>query len=133
MRRKIDQDEGFTDGEVVDVWSKKRILIGLVVLTLFVSGAVFAFGKVKHKATQVLGIESGPRISSSYSQSVKLPTQKDATKLLDQARQELNNLTSENLSASQAGGLQKVIQDLQNIKSGSNSAVGVFCDLVCKK
>lgn len=136
MRRRIEQEEGFMDGEVVEAWSKKKIVIALVVLLVLGIGGFFLLGKLKNKAVQVLGIESGPRITNgsfTSPQNVKLPTQEDAGKLLDQAKQELNTIASDSLSASQAGGLQKVIQDLQNIKSGSGSAVGVFCDLVCKK
>ncbi|MFI5265182.1 MAG: hypothetical protein ACHQT7_00370 [Candidatus Levyibacteriota bacterium] len=131
MRRKIERDEEFMDGEVVEAWSRRRIIVALVILLALGIGGFLLFGKVKDKAVQVLGIASGPRITPP--QDIKLPTQEDAANLLDRAKQELNNLTSENLSASQASGLQKVIQDLQSIKSGSGSAVGVFCDLVCKK
>lgn len=136
MRKRINRDEEFMDGEVVEVWSKKKILIALVIFLVLGAGGIILFGKVKNKAVQVLGSASERFTSSSSSispQDVKLPSQEDATALLDQAKQELNNLTSENLSSSQAGGLQKVIEDLQNIKSGSGSPVGVFCDLVCKK
>lgn len=136
MRRRIEREEGFMDGEVVESWSKKKIGIALLIMLALGIGGVFLLGEAKNKVVQVLGVASGPRIidkSSLPSQTIKLPTKEDAEKLLDQARQELNNLTSENVSASQAGGLQKVIADLQNIKSGSESAVSVFCDLVCKK
>lgn len=135
MRRVIEKEEGFTDGEIVERWSRKRVLIASIVLLLLLAGGVYAMTKVKNKATQVLGIESAPKITSSSaaSKNVRLPTQQDAEQLLEQAKQEINNLASQNLSASQAGGLQKVVEDLQNIKSGSGSALGTFCDLVCKK
>lgn len=136
MRRRIEREEGFMDGEVVEAWSKKKIGVALLIMLALGIGGFFLLGKAKDKMVQVLGVASEPRITDNSSllpQTIKLPTKEDAGALLEQAKQELNNLTSENVSASQAGGLQKVIADLQSIKSGSESAVGVFCDLICKK
>lgn len=135
MRKKIEKDEEYTDGEVVESWSKKRILIGFVVLIVVVGIGYTLLSKVQEQAVKVLGVSaekpSLQRVSQTTS-DVRLPTKEDANMLLERAKAELNNLTPDNASASD-GALQRVIQDLQSLQKGRETPVGVICDLVCKK
>lgn len=131
MRRKIiDPDEKFQDGEIVESWSKVRVLVASFAIILLLGAGYFAFTKAKTKATQVLGIESGPR--SINTSDVHLPTQDDANRLLENAKQELNNLTSGNLTSSQAA-LQRIITDLQSLQNGKENPTDLICHTICGK
>ena len=41
MRRKIDREDGFQEGEVVEAWSKKRIAIAIAVTTIIIAGLIY--------------------------------------------------------------------------------------------
>lgn len=135
MRKKIEKDEEFTEGDVVESWSKKRIIVGLVVLVLIVGVGYLFLSKIQEQATKVFGVSTTkPELQrvSQVSSEVRLPRKEDANILLERAKEELNNLTPETASASD-GAIQRVIQDLQSLQSGRETPVGVICDLVCKK
>lgn len=127
MRRKIiDPDERFQEGEIVESWSRVRVLIALIAIIGIGALGYIGFTKVQNKATQVLGIES----SKVNTQDVHLPTQEDANKILDTAKNELNNLTSDNLTSSQAA-LQKIITDLQALQKGKGNPTDLICHTLC--
>ncbi len=134
MRRKIEKEEGFSEGEVVESWSKKRIGAALLVLLLLGGGAFFVFSQMGKRASEVLGEDIGPKINTSRktANDVSLPTSEDAQELLESAKRELNNLTAENISASD-GALQKVISDLQKVQSGEETPIDALCKMVCKQ
>ncbi len=134
MRRRIEKEEGFTEAEVVESWSKKRIGVALLVVFLMGVGVMYAFSQIGKKATEVLGSQVGPQIQSSRvaASDVSLPSSTDAKELLETAKKELEKITSENVSASD-GALQKVITDLQNVQSGKESPVDALCKMVCKQ
>ncbi len=144
MRRGIDKEEGFQEGEIVDRWSKKRVLIALAVLVALLLGGFFALTQMKKKADKILGVESNPQVvdgssasnssnpANSSNGNVRLPTKQDADQLLEQAKKELNSLTADNLTSSQAA-LQKVISDLQKVQTGQESPLNAICNYVCKK
>lgn len=129
MRRKIGREEGFSEGQVVESWSGKKIVAACIILLLVLGGGYYLFQQAKKKASQVLGSSVSRNVNSA---DVKLPTQEDAAKLLDKAKVELSNLTPDNLTASDAA-LQKIILDLQSLQKEKGNPIGVFCDLVCKK
>jgi hypothetical protein len=129
VRRKIKIEEGFEEGELVERWSRRRLLVALVTLvTLGVLG-YFAFKEVGDKTKQ---FSMANVKGESTKEDVKLPTKEDIDRVLEEVRQQLSNITSENITASEAA-VQKAITDLQKIQTGSQSAVGAFCELVCKK
>ncbi len=129
MRRKIiDPDERFQEGKIVESWSKVRVLIALVVIAGIAALGYILFTKAQSKAARVLGAES-PKIDT---QNVHLPTRADANKVLNSVKQELNNLTSDNLTSSQAA-LQKIITDLQMLQSGKGNAADLICNTICGK
>lgn len=132
MRRKLEKEEGFAEGELVESWSGKRVLVGLVVLLLFLGAGYFVFSRVGERVTSVLGAKSTPvqRVAQNNTE-VRLPNKEDADALLEKAKAELSSLTSEKVSSS-PGALQDIIQDLQRVQSGKESPVGMICDLVCK-
>lgn len=113
---------------MVQSWSKKRLFLALATL-LFLGGVgYFALVNVSEKAKGVLGEE----IKGKQTEEVRLPTRDDVDKILENVRSQLSTITSENITASEAA-VQKAIADLQSIQGGSQSAIGAFCDLVCKK
>lgn len=132
MRRKIEKDEGYAEGELVESWSGKRILVGLIVLVALIGAGYLIFSKVGERASQVLGTKSSVSRVAQDTKDVRLPNKEDADALLEKAKSGLSNLTSENISSS-PGALQKIITDLQKVQSGKESPVDAFCELVCKK
>lgn len=122
-------DEKFQEGTIVESWSKWRIIAAAVLLIGAGALGYWGFTKLQHKAAQVLGAQSGPRISSG---DVSLPSSTDAQKMLNQAKQELNNLTSDNLTSSQ-GALQQVITELQALQKGKENPTDLICKQLCGK
>ncbi len=130
MKKKLfEKNEEFQEGEIVESWSKIRIVIAAIIVIFALFGSYYIYAKAKTGTTNVLGAHSDPKISSS---DVHLPSREDAEKLLETAKNELNNLTSDNLVSSQAA-LQKIINDLKNLQDGKGDPVETFCELVCKK
>lgn len=114
------------DGEVVETeWDWKRVGVGIFVLAvLFIVGSYIFFPKGSNQAT--LGAST-----QNLSPTPALPNERDVQGIINSAKQTLSQLTSNNLTSSQAA-IQKVITDLQQLQ-GSKSAVGAFCSLVCGK
>lgn len=134
MRKlKIHENEEYQDGEIVESWSKKRIFVGLIVLVIIGGLAWYGFKKVETKAINVLGASTIMNESRAAQSDVKLPTQEDANKLLDQAKKELNSLTLDKNKSSSPAALQKIIQDLQSIQQGKGNAMDLICHTVCGK
>ncbi|MGE5041852.1 MAG: hypothetical protein ACM3IJ_03030 [Candidatus Levyibacteriota bacterium] len=128
MRRWINREDGFMEGQVVESWSGKRILVACLVLLILGGFGFYLLQKTGKKASEVLGATFNPVPTTE----VKVLTKDDAGKLLNQAKKELESLTAENLTASGAA-LQKIILDLQSIQKGNSNPVEAFCNLVCKK
>lgn len=131
MRRKIDREDGFQEGEVIETWSRKRIGVAIVV-TMLLIGAV-GYGLISwtdetlSKPVQELRV-----LGQSSTEDVKLPTQDDIENTLETAREELEKISTENVTASDAA-IQKVIQDLQSIQGGGKEPIDVVCEMLCKK
>ena len=131
MRRKIEKEEGFTDGEVMESWSGKRILVGLVVLIIIIGASVMFLSKIQERTSKVLGSKTQLQQIAS-DKDIKLPSKETAQDLLNTAKKELDKITSENVSASD-GALQKVISDLQKVQSGKETPIDALCKMVCKQ
>lgn len=132
MRRKIDREDGFQEGEVIETWSKKRIGIAALLAFLVIGGVGYGMlswteGLISKplEKVNVLG-------ESSSDDEVKLPTREDIEKTLENAKNELEKISSENVTASDAA-VQRVIQDLQSIQGGGKEPKDVICELVCKQ
>lgn len=130
MRRKIEKDEGFSEGEVVERWSGRRIILGLVVLLIVVMGSIMFLSNLKEKTSKVLGSHTQLQ-RAEVAKDVKLPSRDAAVDLLETAKKELSNLTPEQASDS-ADTLTKIIQDIQKIQSGETSPLDTLCSMVCK-
>lgn len=130
--RKIDE-HAFQEGELVESWSKPKIYIALGALLVILCAGIVGYSMLEE---QVVPKQERSVLSASdaqvRAQNIKLPNSQDVSNILEQAKENLSQITSENLTSSQAA-IQKIIQDLQGLQNGSGSAVGVFCDLVCKK
>lgn len=129
MRRKIDREEGFSEGHVVESWSGKKILAACIILVVVLGVGYYLLQQVKQKASEVL---SASVAKSANTADVKFPNGEDAARLLDTAKKELSSLTPDNLTASDAA-LQKIILDLQSLQKGKGNPIETLCDLVCKK
>ena len=124
---KINKDN-VLEGEIVETeWNLKKIGAGLLVAALlFIAVAYILFPKGGSNLSK--GTLGG---STSVSPTPTLPTKEDVQNVITNAKDTLSQITSDNLTSSQAA-IQKIISDLQGLQ-GKSGAVGVFCDLVCKK
>lgn len=131
MRRKIDREDGFQEGEVVESWSKKRIGIAIFVLLAIVGGLGYG---VIHVTEETINkpVEELRVLGESSARDVKLPSKSDIENTLETAQEELSKISSENVTASDAA-IQKVIQDLQSIQGGGKEPIDVVCEMLCKK
>lgn len=127
---RITDEKEAVDGEIVDVvWSKKRMAIALgVVGTILLFGIVGLryFWPNSNNARDVLSSQT----SVENEPTPKIPTKKDIESVIQNAQESLKKITEENITSSQAA-IQKVIQDLQSIQSGSQSSNNLFCQVVC--
>lgn len=113
-------------------WDLKRIIIGVVILsTLGILGYIMLFPKKENfdKKNNTLGVFSNKEQEKEIEEP-HLPTKEDVEKIIVNAKDTLSQLTSENLTSSQAA-IQKLISDLQNLQ-GKKDPVDIICDLVCK-
>lgn len=123
------------EGEIVEsAWDIKKIGIGIAILVpLLIAGAYVLFpvgsGPNTNSNKGILGISA--QDSTSTKDVPPLPTKDDIEQIITSAKNTLSQITSDNLTSSQAA-IQKIIGDLQ-VLQGKKDAVGVFCDLVCKK
>lgn len=135
MRKlKIQEDEEFQEGNIVESWSKKRIFAGLFILGIIGMVGWYGLKQVSSKTSQVLGSSTVLNQARSVSDSdVRLPSKEDANMLLEQAKKELNALTLEKSDTSSQAALQKIIADLQSIQKGKDSPMDLICHTVCGK
>jgi len=124
---KINKDN-VLEGEIVETeWNLKKIGAGLLAAALLsIAGAYILFPKSGSSLSK--GTLGG---STSVSPTPTLPTKEDVQNVITNAKDTLSQITFDNLTSSQAA-IQKVIRDLQELQ-GKSGAMGVICDLVCKK
>lgn len=124
---KINKDN-VLEGEIVETeWDLKKIGAGIFILALLF---IIAFYLIPQRK----GFDSGAGIlgvSSSRAPTPPLPNKEDIQNVIMSAKDALSEITADNLTSSQAA-IQKVISDLEALQ-GKSGAVGVFCNLVCKK
>jgi len=124
--------ENFEEKDIAPQWDMKRIIIGVIILLSFLLAGFLMISKAN--ISRESPDEGALGISSRQNQEEKapsLPTKEDVERIIVEAKNNLSNITSENLTSSQAA-IQKVITDLKKLQE-NKSAVGVICDLVCKK
>ena len=122
------------EGDTVETrWDLKKLLIGVIILSVLgLLGAIMLTGLGKRSSIsdrETLGVasEEGTRDNREVP---SLPSSGDVGRIIRETRETISNITSENLTSSQAA-IQKMIQDLENLMEGKSTA-DVFCDLVCK-
>lgn len=126
---KITEERDVIDGELIEeVWSKKRILIMLTLVgTFFLVGVlIFRYFSPIEDSQDVLSAAD----QMEYEPTPKIPSKKDVESVIKNAAENLQKITEENVTSSQAA-IQKIIQDLQSIQEGSKSSTNVFCKVVC--
>jgi len=128
--KKIDKEEA-QDGEVVESsWDLKKIGIGVVVLIIILIFGSYAFSFVGNKLSQGSKLSVlGTSTTQASKEVPPLPSKKDFDRVVENAKNTLSQLTSDNVSTSD-GTIQNLINDLQALQ-GKKGAVGAFCNLVC--
>ncbi|HVZ67800.1 MAG TPA: hypothetical protein VG917_06105 [Patescibacteria group bacterium] len=133
-KRELDiKNEDIHEGEIVETqWDIKKIGIGLMALALLFIGASYVLfpvgGSTGSQDRGVLGIssESDKKVTPSVP---PLPNKEDFQQVIDNAKDTLSGITSDNLTSSQAA-IQKIITDLQALQ-GKKDATDAICSLVC--
>lgn len=125
-RRKAikEAEEIIEDAEVVMRWSGKRIVIATSLVVLIIAGGIYAISLLSQNP-KVLGEKAPDK------PKLKLPSERRIEKILDQAQEELSNVTAKNLVDSQPR-LKKIIEELTNLTGSSSSAKSLICDSLCK-
>ncbi len=131
VNKKPEEEE--IQGEIVETkWDPKKIAIGVVALILLMiigSYVLFPVSSIQDQSPRsgTLGVSSSDTQNSS--DVPPLPSQEDIGEIIDSAKSTLSEITSENLTSSQAA-IQKIITDLESLQE--KKAIGVICDMVCK-
>lgn len=111
-------------------WDLRRIVVGAVILLILFGAGVLMVWPKKDLSKNGAGT-LGALVEKEEEKKVpSLPTQEDVQKIIVNAQSTLSQITSENLTSSQAA-IQKIISDLKKLQENKD-AVGVICDLVCK-
>lgn len=114
-------------------WDIKRIFIGLIIIGIIgFLGYTMGLPLLKQKTQTVLSAVSEKNISTPDQKKALDDANAQTEKLLEQAKNGLSDLTGENVS-SNAGQLQKIIQDLQAVQQRTKQPIDVICDYVCRK
>ncbi|HVT01311.1 MAG TPA: hypothetical protein VHE53_03720 [Patescibacteria group bacterium] len=129
----IKVDDDVQDGEVVETqWDIKKIGIGLALLALMFIGASYVLfpvgGASNHPDKGVLGI-SAESDTKKQIDPPPLPNSQDIQQVIDNAKDTLSGITSDNLVSSQAA-IQQIITDLQ-VLQGKKDAKAAVCAMIC--
>lgn len=131
MRKKYDDDEIEDEEEInTERWDIKRIVIGFpVIIFVLIFLVKILPPRVSEFSTRVLGVseKAVPEQKVPFSE-----TKQEASKLLEHAKQTLSTIQTEDIS-SDAGTLQKVINDLKSLQTRSRNPKDVLCEYVCKE
>lgn len=126
-RRKIikEAEEVVEDAQVVMRWSTKRIVIATFLVVMIIAGGLYAISLLSQNP-RVLG-----QNTNNNRPKIKIPDERKIERIIDGAQEELSNINAKNIVESQPR-LKKIIDDLTNLTSSSNSAKDLICDSLCK-
>ncbi len=127
-RRKVakeELEERIEEAEVVMRWSAKRIVLATIFVVFVIVAGLYFTSLISQRSSNILGENTVDR------PQIKLPSEKNVEKILDQAQQDLANINAKNIISSQPK-LQQIINDLTGITTSSRSAKDLICDAVCK-
>src|SRR5690554_3648571 len=125
MRKSLkeEKNEEVIEGEEVQsVWDLKKIIVGFVILIIILIVASYVFIPTRYAGESDYRETLG---ASTSDEPPPLPDASDVDKILNNAQKALSNITSENLTSSQAA-IQKIITDLQKLQE-SEGVGDVFC------
>lgn len=125
------QDEATQENDLSDVsWDVRRVGVGfLVLLLLFLLGLIFLpqiKSAILDQSSKVLGVSF-----SKPEQNLDPPDAKEAEKILNDAKEEINKLTADNLTSSSSA-LNNIIRSLQQLQKGDMDAKEAICEHLCK-
>lgn len=127
---KLKEQEEFQEGEVVEeIWSKRRIFIGIaVVVAVLGLGSYFFKSSFQDALPQKATLGTQDVIPTP---EVEIPNKEELNEILNNAKESLSEITSENVTSSESA-IQKIIQDLERVQGGDGTAKNVLCEYVCK-
>jgi hypothetical protein len=127
MKKPVNED--IQEGEIVEsYWDVKKIAVGLVFLAIIIIAGSYLlkFFETNSSKSNVLGVSE-----NEVKDAPPLPDKDDIENIIENAKESLSEITSENLTSSQAA-IQRIITDLKSLQ-GESGAVGVICSLMCKE
>lgn len=119
------EEELIKEAEVITRWSKKRIVIAVILVVFIISGGIYAATLVTQNAVRVLGARTVDK------PQIQIPNEKNVQSVIDSAKQDLSNINAKNIVESQPK-IKKIIEDLTNLTGSSSSAKSLICDTLCK-
>lgn len=112
-------------------WNKRRIAIGLIILTALVIGAVELKGYLSGTGKNVLGESAVPKSSEVKKPDVKAPDiQTEIGPKIEEIKKNIENLDANEI-ASSSPQIQKVLQDIQGIKDLPANQAKDACLKIC--
>ena len=119
------EEELIKEAEVITRWSKKRIVIAIILVVFIISGGIYAASLITQNAVRVLGARTADK------PQIQIPNEKNVQSVIDSAKQDLSNINAKNIVESQPK-IKKIIEDLTNLTGSSSSAKSLICDTLCK-
>lgn len=140
LRKKIEFPEDEKEEKYEEVWDFRKIAIGVVILLLLITGAVFAKKLYFHeslapssfipKLPSVAGVATGPDTAKANHVKITLPSQQDVQNQIQKIRAQVSNLNVAEI-ASSSPQVQQVLQQIQNLPNAGTSQVKDACIRLC--
>ena len=124
---KRDEKEEIQEAEVVTRWSAPKILIAVGVIALVGMFGMYFLDSLKSNDENVLGVKERAKNKAQ----IEIPSKEKVSEILEQARESISNIDTENLVDSQPQ-IKKAIEDLEKLTTTDTNAKKVVCDAVCK-
>lgn len=123
--KNIKDEREIKEAEIVKNWSKKRIIIAIIVLIILILGIFFVSSLLSQRLNNAL-VDNKPD-----KPEINLPNKEGIQTVLNNAKQQLNNVNAQNVVESQPQ-IRQIISDLNSLSGASGSAKSLICDTLCK-
>ena len=118
--------------EIEEGWDIKKVLIGLFVIGLFVTGASYFFSPL-FKGSDLQSVLGAREDLKEEREALVGAAKNDAEKVIEEVKKDIEELTPENISNSSEE-IEKIVNNLnslRNVKQGDPK--DLVCKLVCNK
>lgn len=124
-RIKLDKEEEVEKEDAVMRWSVPKVLIALGILALVGMFGVYAYDNFKSSSEnlEVKKVEDRAQI--------KLPTDGDVNKILEEAKTSIGKIDAGDIISSQPE-IKKAIENLEKLTTNDKDAKKAVCDTICK-